>query len=71
MQNDIAKLKCNECGKQVEYGGDVITMEKCVSGPRGIVPLGETLIFCCEECVGNYYGASDISELTKMPPRIP
>ena len=64
-------LKCRECGRRIEYGGDLITAEPSVSGPRGIVPLGQVLIFCCEACLGSYYGNSGNGDLPKLPPRIP
>lgn len=69
--NHNAKLKCSECRRSIGYGADLIAAEKCVSGPRGIVPLGGRLVFCSETCVGHYYGDSDLSELPSLPPRIP
>lgn len=70
-QNDIPEPRCKECDKRIEYGGDLIAVEKCVSGPRGMVPLGEILIFCSEECLSNYYCDYDGRALPKLPPRIP
>ncbi len=68
---DITRQKCKECGRSIAYGGDLITAEKGVSGPRGIIPLGEEMVFCSEECLSNYFSNSDVRELPKVPPRIP
>jgi hypothetical protein len=71
QDSQTKKLKCGECRRAIGYGGDLITAEKGVSGPRGVVPLGEKRHFCSEACLSNYYGNSDLSELPSMPPRIP
>ena len=34
-------VRCDQCRKKVEYGQDVITVERGVIGPRGSIPLGE------------------------------
>ena len=70
-KKDNHKIKCKECGRDIEYGGDLITIEKCVNGPRGIIPLGEKEVFCNEECLGNFFGNFNGRELPKVPPRIP
>lgn len=70
--NEATKMKCSECGRTIPYGGDLIKDEKCVRGPRGIVPLGEIQYFCCEDCVSLYFGNNSGSEsFVKAPPRIP
>ncbi len=69
--NQSQNLQCSECRRSIGYGGDIITTEKCVSGPRGIVPLGERLVFCSEECVSSYFNGADLGDLPKVPPRIP
>lgn len=73
MENDknIAKLRCSECRRSIDYGRDAIATEACVNGPRGLVALGEKLVFCSEECVSHFFNGSDLSELPSMPPRIP
>ena len=65
------KLRCNECRTTIDYGRDAIATEACVNGPRGLVSLGETLVFCSEECLSNFFSDSDLSDLPSMPPRIP
>ncbi len=69
--NNIPKLQCNECRKSIGYGGDAITTEVCVSGPRGLVSLGDKLVFCSEECLSSFYSDVDLSNLPKVPPRFP
>lgn len=70
-QNKSEKLQCAECEKKIDYGRDVITVEKGVVGPRGVIPLGETMTFCSEECVSNYFNGPPSHDLPKLPPRIP
>jgi hypothetical protein len=62
-------LRCDQCRRPVEYGADVITVEKGVSGPRGVVPLGEALTFCSDECLASYFGGDD--DLPRISYRIP
>jgi hypothetical protein len=73
MENDKngVKLRCSECRKSIDYGRDAISTEACVNGPRGLVSLGEKLVFCSEECVSNFFRDSDLSDLPSLPPRIP
>ena len=61
-------MKCSQCNRKLELGVDVITVEKCVMGPRGIVPLGELEHFCSEECLIDFYSNIDIP---RVPRRIP
>lgn len=68
---DTGQLRCNECRKSIEYGADAITAESCVNGPRGLVPLGERLVFCSEECLSSFFSDSNLSDLQSVPPRIP
>ncbi|WP_197530943.1 hypothetical protein [Bythopirellula polymerisocia] len=72
LQNTTTDLKCSECRSSIPYGGDVITAEKCVSGPRGVVPLGDIQYFCSDECISMYYGNGAVKrDLPNLPPRIP
>ncbi len=61
-------MKCEECQRELDLGVDVVTVEKCVVGPRGIVPLGETTHFCSEECLSRYFSDTNISTI---PQRVP
>ena len=61
-------MECSQCRRKLELGVDVITVEKCVIGPRGIVPLGELENFCSEGCLIDFY--SDI-DIPNIPRRIP
>ena len=64
-------VKCDQCRKKVEYGRDVITVERGVIGPRGPIPLDEKACFCSEECVANYFDREPRGNLPVLPPRIP
>ncbi len=64
-------LQCEQCKRRISYGGDVMSVEKCVNGPRGVIPLGEVLRFCCEDCVSKYFRPEPASNLREIAPRIP
>ena len=61
-------MRCDQCRRNLDLGVDVIKMEKCVVGPRGIVPLGEVQLFCCEECLACFFHNGSLQDI---PPRIP
>ena len=65
------KSRCENCKGEIYFGTDAIRVEKCVSGPRGLIPLGETLTFCSEDCVSAYFDHEPTSGLPKVLPRIP
>ena len=73
MRNDQSKkpLNCNSCQRAIDFGHDLITAEKGVSGPRGIVPLGEIKVFCSEQCVSNYFNGILSDDLPEILRRIP
>ena len=70
-EKEQQEFQCAECERKIEYGRDVITVEKGVVGPRGVIPLDEATTFCGEECVGNYFNGTPNPDLPKLPPRIP
>ncbi len=47
-------MKCANCGKKLYQGLDVQQVTQGVIGPRGFVPLDETM-FCSDRCVSAYY----------------
>ena len=61
-------MECSQCRRKLELGVDVITVEKCVIGPRGIVPLGKLENFCSEECLLNFYNDEDIIKIDRRIP---
>ncbi len=61
-------MECSQCRRKLELGVDVITVEKCVIGPRGIVPLGESENFCSEECLIDFYNDTDIPHIDRRIP---
>ena len=65
------RARCDNCEGEIYLGSDVISVEKCVSGPRGHIPLGETLTFCSEDCVSRYFDHEPPSGLPKVLRRIP
>ena len=67
---EATELHCVNCRRKIDFGRELVTVEKAVKGPRGIVPLGESLILCGERCVVEYFD-DDPRDLPKYPPRIP
>ncbi len=61
------KKTCANCQHDLDVGVDAIKVDKEVVGMRGFVLL-ETLLFCSENCLRDYY---DLSDLPKVPKRIP
>lgn len=61
-------MECSQCRKKIELGVDVVTVEKCVLGPRGIVPLGEIEYFCDEDCLADFYNNTDIPDISRRIP---
>ena len=66
-----APLRCDNCECDITFGRDVISVEKCVSGPRGVIPLGEVLRFCSDSCVSQFFDHDPVSHLKEIPRRIP
>ena len=61
-------MECSQCRRKLELGVDVITVEKCVYGPRGVVPLGELENFCGEGCLVDFYNDTDIPHIDRRIP---
>ena len=61
-------MECSQCQRKLELGVDVITVEKCVVGPRGTVPLGELENFCSEECLAQFYNGHDLPQVDRRIP---
>ena len=60
--------QCVECQREFQYGAEALSLEYAVIGPRGLVPLRETKLFCDEECLLSFL--SD-EESEQLPRRIP
>ena len=69
--NDKPSLRCTECHREIDLGHDVITVEKGVTGPRGVVPLGKVNVFCSGQCVSAYFDGTAASDLPEVPFKIP
>jgi len=70
-QSEKNQLTCDQCQREIAFGGDVIRAERCVSGPRGVIPLGEALHFCSESCASNFFDHDSAGNLQEISPRIP
>lgn len=63
--------RCDYCEKRITYSQDIISVERCVLGPNGVIPLGEVLTFCTDACVSRYFNHDPVSDLPPIPRRIP
>ncbi len=69
--NQEEAVRCDYCKSEIQYGRDVISVEKCVNGPRGVIPLGDTYTFCSEACVSQFFDDEPLGDLEEVPRRIP
>ena len=70
-ENENKKLRCESCRREIQLGEDLWTVEKGVSGPRGVVPLGKVMVFCGEEHVRNYFDNGENDSGADIGFRIP
>ena len=59
---------CANCIRELDIGTDVLRVEEGVIGTKGFIPLENTLYFCCERCLKDYF---DTADLPNMPGRFP
>ena len=59
---------CANCIRELDIGVDVLRVDEGVIGMKGFVPLENTLLFCCERCLRDYF---DIGDLPGVPRRFP
>jgi hypothetical protein len=59
---------CANCIRELDIGVDTIRVDEGVIGMKGFIPLENTLLFCCERCLRDYF---DIGNLPSMPERFP
>jgi len=55
------KVECNACGQAMEYGAEGVQVQHIICGPRGLIPLGQAFVFCCDSCHEQYFEISDPS----------
>ena len=65
---DSKVVQCVQCQRGLNFGVEVISLEYVVIGPRGLVRLEETKLFCDEDCLQRFL--SD-EESEHLPRRIP
>ena len=61
---------CSACDKEIQLGEDVVTVERGVMGPRGLVPLQDAEFFCSERCLVEDLSGGLIERKT-LPRRVP
>jgi hypothetical protein len=59
---------CANCIRQLDIGVDTLRVDEGVIGTKGFIPLENTLFFCCDRCLRDYF---DIGDLPSMPGRFP
>ena len=62
------KNTCANCIQELDIGVDVLRVDEGVMGMKGFVPLENTLLFCSEQCLRDYF---DIGDLPSVPSRVP
>jgi len=68
---DKKTVRCDNCRRKVEYGKDVLSVNRGVIGPRGVISLDDESRFCSDECVSSYFDKDPKNALDVLPPRIP
>ncbi len=64
------RRRCIGCDREIRLGEDCITVNNGVIGPRGFVPLGETIYLCNQTCCENHFNP-DATPVEKTSRRIP
>jgi len=59
---------CSNCRRKLDVGVDAIRINNGVIGIKDFVPLDETMLFCSDECIREYY---DLGDLPKLQRRVP
>ena len=62
-------MNCGTCRRELEQGMDVLELQEGVLGNQGLVPIGKALLFCCEQCLKDFFNGSQ--GRLKQPRRIP
>lgn len=60
--------KCANCNRELNLGVDAIRVDEGVIGMKGFIPLENTMLFCCERCLRDYF---DLGDLPSVPNRMP
>ena len=51
-------MKCATCSRELEQGMDAFELQEGILGAHGLVPLGKALLFCCEQCIKDFFNGS-------------
>jgi hypothetical protein len=63
------KKTCTNCIRELDIGTEVLRVDEGVIGTKNsFVPLENTLLFCCDRCLRDYF---DIGDLPSVPRRFP
>lgn len=68
---DAAPNRCAACHKRIRLGDDVLTIERAVLGPRGVVPLGSPVVLCSDTCGSEYFDDPDAPPKYTMHRKVP
>ena len=71
MDENKQNLACANCASPIDLGEDLLTVEKGVSGPRGVVPLGDQRTFCSENCLKDFFETTIVSNGLEISERQP
>lgn len=62
MESQENDTSCSECDRTIQLGEDFWFAEKCVLGPRGVIPLDELFYFCSQKCIAKFFDSTDAAE---------
>ncbi|MBI2449464.1 hypothetical protein HYV49_04160 [Candidatus Pacearchaeota archaeon] len=64
-------MKCSMCQKRLDEGLNILEVEEGIVGTSGFVPLDSAMHFCNEECMKEYFTASNGYDKWKVGRRVP
>jgi len=61
---------CATCRRELDEGMDAFEICEGLMGNHGFVPITDALLFCCVECLRDYFKSSS-GYMPKAPRRVP
>lgn len=51
-------MKCATCSRELEQSMDAFELQEGILGTHGLVPIGNALLFCCVQCLKDFFNGS-------------
>jgi hypothetical protein len=62
------EVNCSACQRPIDYGMEAVQVQNVICGPRGLIPIGDALVFCSDGCHESYFNNIEIkTEDDQMP----